>query len=191
MTETSPHPLSYFVHVRAFAVAGAGLAGVPTGDILLLEADALGLLSGHYLCGRITTAFDGCGRTLFPVSGDEAATIVGNGAGLHTSPGAHAEWPHPVAVPVEGLRLGELRTFLEQNADLPEDTLVVFGHARHDVSPAKPTCEGGLFTPDLTDPDGTGRFWRPDQSGPRPEHSVPALYLARANPPASICKGRP
>ncbi|MFJ1742458.1 hypothetical protein ACIOG4_27765 [Streptomyces microflavus] len=188
MTRTSTHPLSYFVHVRAFAVAGtdAGLTSVPTGDILLLEADALGLLAGHYLCGRITTAFDACGRTLFPVSGDEAAAIEENGGALHTSSGAHAEWLHPVAVPVEGLRLGELRTFLEQNDDLPADTLVVLGHARHDVSPAAPTCEGGLFTPDLTDRNGTGRFWRPEQPGPRPEHSVPALYLARANPPASI-----
>ncbi|MDW4912614.1 hypothetical protein [Streptomyces californicus] len=181
-------PPSYFVHVRAFAVAGthAGLTGVPSGDLFLLEADTLGLPSGHYLCGRITTAFDGCGRTLFPVSGDEAALIEENGGGLHTSSGAHAEWPHPVAVPIEGLRLGELRTFLEQNDDLPEDTLIVLGHTQRDVTPAKPTCESGLFTPDLTDRDGTGRFWHPDQSGPRPEHSVPALYLARADPPASI-----
>ncbi|MFI7089513.1 hypothetical protein ACIBUR_38745 [Streptomyces anulatus] len=189
MTGASTHPLSYFVHVRALAVAGtdAGLTSVPTGDLLLLETDALGLLAGHYLCGRITTAFDGCGRALFPVSDDEATAIEENGASLHTSSGVHAEWPHPVAVPVEGLRLGELRTFLEQNDDLPEDTLVVLGHARHAVSPAKPTFEGGLFTPDLTDRDGSGRFWRPDQSGqPRPEHSVPALYLARANPPAVI-----
>lgn len=185
MTGTSTdHPPSFTVHVRAFTVTGAdaGLAGIPTGHLLLLEADALGLPAGHYLCGRITTAFDGCGRTLYPVTSTEATAIEQDGAGLHTSCGAAADWPHPLAIPVEGMRLGELRAFLEQNEDLPEDTLVVLGHPRRDdVSPAMSTFEGGLFVSDLSNRGRSGRFWRPGKSGsPRPEHSVPAIRLAQA-----------
>ncbi|MFI0742457.1 hypothetical protein ACH4PU_30925 [Streptomyces sp. NPDC021100] len=131
-----------------------------------MESETLGLAPGHYQAGPLPLGLDGAGRTLYRVSAAEAAAITAEGATIRT-PAACPDWPHPFAVPVTGMRLRDLRAFLQQHGDLSDDT------AELDV-------RIGWYVPDLCFNGPRGAFWNPrrNASDPRPDRSIPAVLIS-------------
>ncbi|MFD3422081.1 hypothetical protein [Streptomyces decoyicus] len=81
------------------------------------------------------------------------------------------------------MRLRDVREFLAQHPDLPDDALVVVSPADHhsegDDSPAMPGLEAGAYVPAMSDRGNYGTFWHPKWSEePRPENSIPAVHLS-------------
>lgn len=169
----------------ALAVEGVpgGLASVLVGHVLLLEAETLGLAPGHYQAGPLPLGLDGAGRLLYAVTDDEAAAITTEGGTVRKATAA-ADWPHPFAVPVAGMRLRHLRAFLRRHQNLADDTLVVIGAADHchqgEDSPALSAVRVGEYVPDLRAHGPSGAFWDPqwDADEPRPVRSIPAVLIS-------------
>ncbi|MFJ8676819.1 hypothetical protein [Streptomyces sp. NPDC093589] len=170
--------------MHAFAIEGAprGLSAIPTGHLLLLEQDTLGLTAGHYQAGHYQGSLDSGERSLYPVTDAEAASIREEGGRLYTATAAPG-WPHPFAVAVQGMRLREVRQFLVQHPDLPDDALVVISPATHHLdgenSPAMAGIETGAYVPAMSGHGNYGNFWHSKWSDePRPDRSIPAVQLS-------------
>ncbi|MDX3066389.1 MULTISPECIES: hypothetical protein [Streptomyces] len=174
------------VCTSAFAVEGqtGGLASVPTGHLVHLAEDALGLTAGHYQAGHYQGHPANGQRTLFLLSGDEATGSMNKGATISKATVA-PDWRHPFAIAVPGMRLSELRTFLTENPDLPDDALVLIGPATHPLdvedAPAERGLDVGAYVPAMNAGGNYGQFWHPEHSEtPRPELSIPAVLLSQS-----------
>ncbi|MFE0356492.1 hypothetical protein ACFW2K_22690 [Streptomyces nigra] len=174
---------SVTISTSAFTVEGhsGGLSAVPTGHLVHLEQDALGLAAGYYQAGHYQGQPAQGQRTFYRVSDAEAAHDMKAGATVSAAAAA-PDWPHPFAICVEGMRLSELRAFLATHPDLPDDTLVLIGPATHHLesedAPAYPGLDAGAYVPAMNARGNYGAFWHPDHSDePRPELSIPAVLL--------------
>ncbi|MEU6331604.1 hypothetical protein ABZ851_30635 [Streptomyces sp. NPDC047049] len=172
------------VCTRAFAVQGAdtGLASLRTGHLLRLAEDALGLRAGHYQAGHYQGRPEQGQRTLIALSDAEAAAVRQKGATVSEAAPA-PDWSHPFAIAVEGMRLREVRAFLAEHPDLPDDALVVISPAIHhldgEATPAMAGLDAGAYVPAMDGRGNYGNFWHPDHSDdPRPERSIPAVLLS-------------
>ncbi|MFI8932407.1 hypothetical protein ACIG3E_32685 [Streptomyces sp. NPDC053474] len=171
------------VSTLAFTLDGTpqGLASVRTGHLVHLVEDALGLASGHYQVGHYQGRPERGERSLHAVSAVDAATIRDEGAAVYRA-APDPSWRHPFATPVNGLRLGEVRAFLSQHADLPDDALVVIGPADHHAEGDSPALRGitvGAYVPAMSARGNYGDFWSAELSDtPRPERSIPAVHVS-------------
>ncbi|MFD9040920.1 hypothetical protein [Streptomyces bottropensis] len=157
---------------------------MPTGHLIHLAEDALGLAAGHYQAGHYQGLPANGQRTLFALSDDEAAASTKEGATVSKASVA-ADWHHPFAIAVAGMRLSELRSFLSENPDLPDDTLVLIGPATHPLdvedAPAERGLDIGAYVPAMSARGNYGEFWHPEHSEtPRPALSIPAVLLSQS-----------
>lgn len=168
----------------ALAVDGlpGGLTDVPAGHLIHLAYDTLGIPAGLYLTGRAPVLGDH-GRTLYRLADtDEDAAEYRNQAGATVYRGSAAPtWPHPFAVPVRGITLGQLRA-----SDLPDDAFIVlYQPDEYNEGPSfVPAIEPdlGVYVPGLSGhTQHAGEFWNPQWSDEEhPTFSVPAVALKGA-----------
>lgn len=157
---------------------------MPTGHLVHLAEDALGLAAGHYQAGHYQGRPSDGQRTLFVLSTDAAADAAKEGATVSKAAVA-PDWHHPFAIDVPGMRLSDLRAFLAANPDLPDDTLVLIGPATHPLdaedAPASRGLDAGAYVPSMNARGNYGEFWHPEHSEkPRPELSIPAVLLSQS-----------
>ncbi|MFB8406547.1 hypothetical protein [Streptomyces sp. NPDC055912] len=173
------------VDVRALVVGGhTTFADVAAEELLHLEEDTLGMKAGlWYTDGGTYTlgARQGRLRDLAPVTDEEAAELVVDGAPIHDARLA-PDWTCAFPALVVGLSLGELRAALA-NIDLPDEAIVAIRSAEFPRqgagSPASPRVEAGYYRPDPARASSGEAFGGPidsDEDGTIPAH-LPALVL--------------
>ena len=182
-------PSRYEVNCRALRVDGAvEFEKLPMGRIVDLTEPLLGIPAGRWVTGPWQREYGAtCPTRSLSKAGDK--DLEANQAAGHAVVTASVapDWSHPFPLPLEGMRLRDLRNLVSAWNELPEDTLVVLSPGEHPwegrYSPASTHAGTGLYVPSPVD-GSYGRLYEtdpPDEEDRAPRGAVPALVLSPSN----------